>query len=502
MAHYKDTEKGQSLFLTVNLSEQIVPGTFEHTLNHLLDSKIDLSIFDRKYNNELTGAAAIEPRLLLKITLYCYSMGVISSRKIEKLCKENMVVKALAEDIEPHHTTISNFVSGMSGEIEKVFSEVLLVCGSMGLIGGKMFAIDGCRLPSNASKEWSGTKKELRRKYERMKETGRKILQKHRENDSRGEDKEADRKKRRQLAAKAERILAFLESNEERKGAGGKEIQSNITDNESGKIQGPHGVIQGYNGIAVADSKNQIIVAANAYGTVAEGQFLPEMLEKTEANMREVRGKEYPLKGATLLADNAYFSEDNLQEATKKGMEAIIPDEQYRNRDETLKDGVRREGKERFDARYYKYAQKGNYYTCPNGKILKYIGKVTLNRNEGHKYQSNAADCKGCPYAGRCMHSKKKQGKQRTLYIPIPKYKENLAQKMREKIDTPKYKRIYSQRMQIIEPIFSDITYCKGITRFTLRSQRKVMIQWLLYCLVHNIGKCNKAEVVKKPLRG
>jgi hypothetical protein len=50
MAHYKETEKGQGLFLTVNLSEQLVPGTFEHTLNKLIDKKLDLSIFDNKYN--------------------------------------------------------------------------------------------------------------------------------------------------------------------------------------------------------------------------------------------------------------------------------------------------------------------------------------------------------------------------------------------------------------------------------------------------------------------
>ena len=61
MAHYKETEKGQGLFLTVNLSEQIVKGTYEYTLNRLIDKKLDLSIFDRKYNNDMTGAAAIEP---------------------------------------------------------------------------------------------------------------------------------------------------------------------------------------------------------------------------------------------------------------------------------------------------------------------------------------------------------------------------------------------------------------------------------------------------------
>jgi len=172
MAHYKVTEKGQGLFLTVDLSKQLIPGTFEYTLTRLIDNKLDLSIFDRKYNNDYTGAAAIEPRILLKIILYCYSLGIISSRKISKMCENHMVVKALAEDLEPHYTTISNFVTGMSGEIEKVFGQVFLVCDGMGLIKGKMFAIDGCRLPSNASKEWSGTKKELQEKYEKIFEYG------------------------------------------------------------------------------------------------------------------------------------------------------------------------------------------------------------------------------------------------------------------------------------------------------------------------------------------
>ena len=493
MAHYKETEKGQGLFLTVNLTEQIIPGTYEYTLTRLIDNKLDLSIFDRKYNNDYTGAAAIEPRLLLKIILYCYSLGVISSRRIAKMCQNNMVVKALAEDIEPHYTTISNFVSKMSGEIEKVFSEILLVCGGMGLIKGKMFAIDGCRLPSNASKEWSGTKKELKEKYERIKKISKEIIEKHRKNDIIGVD-ESDQKKLERLEKKANRILEFLETHDDKRGSGGEIIKSNITDNESGKIKGPHGVIQGYNGIAVADSKNQIIIAANAYGSVAEGQYFGQMLEKTERSMRAVKGKENPLKGTIMLGDNAFFSEDNLQAAKAKEMEAIIPDEQYRNRDETINDGKRRKGKEKFDARYFKYDKKGNYYICPNGKILTFRTKVKLNRNEGNKYESKVGDCQGCPYRDKCLHSKKKEKKYRTLYIPILKYKENLSQQMREKIDTPKYRKIYSLRMQIIEPVFADITYCKGITRFTLRGQEKVNIQWLLYCMVHNIGKCNKAD--------
>src|SRR5215469_8902312 len=504
MARYKNTDYAQGLIIPVNLSEQIIKGTYEYTLKMLIDEKLDLSIFDRRYINDETGAPAIEPRILLKIILYCYNMGVISSRKIAKLCESHMTVKALAEDTEPHYTTISNFVSGRCEEITKVFTEVLLVCDGLKLLGGKMTAIDGCKLPSNASKEWSGTKEELQGKYEKLKKISLKIVEKHKENDRIGKkETEADMKKLETLDKKASKILEFLKTHEDRIGAGGEIIKSNITDNESGKIHSSHGVIQGYNGLAVADSKNQVILAADAYGTVAEGQYFGEMMEQAESNLQEVTGKSEPLKGTVILADTAHFSEDNLQYAQDKGMEAVIPDQQYRNRDEDLKDGERREGKEKFDARHFEYNEKDDSYTCPNGKTLSYKRTVTLNRSEGKHYESTASDCAGCPFFDQCIRTKKKgagkkQKKYRTLYIPILKYEENLSQKMREKIDTPKYKKIYSDRLGMIEPVFANITYCKGITRFTLRGQKKVSTQWRLYCIVHNIGKCNMAENKKK----
>ena len=79
-------------------------------------------------------------------------------------------------------------------------------------------------------------------------------------------------------------------------------MQSNITDHESAKIQGPHGVIQGYNGLAVADSENQVIGAANVAGAVYEGNLLPDMLDQVQATMQTISGKEEPLEHATVRA--------------------------------------------------------------------------------------------------------------------------------------------------------------------------------------------------------
>jgi len=68
MAHLKDTEKHQGLFLTVNLYEQLLPRTFEWTIDYLIN-EADMSLFEQKYNNDSKGAAAYPPRILLKAIL-------------------------------------------------------------------------------------------------------------------------------------------------------------------------------------------------------------------------------------------------------------------------------------------------------------------------------------------------------------------------------------------------------------------------------------------------
>jgi len=60
---------------------------------------------------------------------------------------------------------------------------------------------------------------------------------------------------------------------------------------------------------------------------------------------------------------------------------------------------------------------------------------------------------------------------------------------MKQKLDTPQGRKTYSKRLGIVEPVFGNIRACKRMDRFTLRGRAKVNIQWMLYCLVHNIGK-------------
>ncbi len=270
MARYKHYDYSQGKFIPISFDKQILPGTFEHTLHYLIDNEIDLSIFDLRYQNDDMGAPAYDPAILLKIVLYAYSRGITSSRKIEQCCRENVVFMALSADTQPHFTTIADFISSLDQEIIKLFLEVLLICDEMGLIGKEMFAVDGCKLPSNASKEWSGTKAELSKKKEKMEKVIRHIITKHREMDKTEADKaiiDQEAQYAATLKEKVKKIKTWLNDNDDKPGKTGKPRKSNVTDNESAKMKTSKGVIQGYDGVAMVDSKHQVVVHAAAFGT-------------------------------------------------------------------------------------------------------------------------------------------------------------------------------------------------------------------------------------------
>jgi transposase len=175
MARYKHYDYGQMKMLPVSFAAQILPGTFEHTLARLVDEEFDLEVFEVRYRNDETGAPAYDPAILLKVILFAYSRGVTRSREIERLCRENVVFMALSADSQPHFTTIAGFIASLDGEIVTIFRNVLLVCDEAGLIGREMFAVDGVKMPSNASKSWSGTREDFGKKVQKMERAVRAI---------------------------------------------------------------------------------------------------------------------------------------------------------------------------------------------------------------------------------------------------------------------------------------------------------------------------------------
>jgi transposase len=507
MARFKHTDNSQGLFLTVSLSEQLLPGTFEWTIDYLIN-RIDLSLFEQNYHNDEKGAAAYPPKVLLKTVLYCYSKGIISSRKIEMACRENIIAKALAEGCEPDHGTIAGFISSNNEAVKDLFARVLLQCSQLKLITGEMFAIDGLKLPSNASKEWSGTISELSKKRDKLEKYIERLVLQHRKLDhdesankklsqykkTMGDNDTRREKSIQRLEKKLKKLNTYLETAKPKMGTR-HEIQTNITDAQSARIKSPHGYIQGYNGVAIADSANQVIICAQAIGCGPEAGSFPQMLGSLEENMKLATGKKVPLKKSLVEGDTGFFSEDNLQEAKKRKVEVLIPDHQFRQRDpyfaEKKKEKVPK--KERFKRDDFAYNKKKDIFVCPAGNTLEYKCAVKLHGNTGKRYHAKIGDCRSCHLRDKCINVRTGCKKTvRTLYIADQKYKENLSEKMKNKIDKPVYRELYSRRMQIIEPVFSNIAYCKGMDRFTLRTQEKVKIQWQLVRIAHNLWKCVK----------
>ncbi len=208
------------MLLPVCLEDQLLPGTLEFAIHTLVETRLDTSGFEQQYRNDETGRAAYDPKMLLKIVWLGYSRGLISSRKIEQACRENVVFIALACGQQPDHSTIATFVSSMKAEILPLFRDVLVVCQEMDLLVGTFFALDGLKLPSNASKEWRGTRSELHRKKERVEAKVKELLAEHVQEDNRddppsgpGGGKNREQQVQR-LQKQAKRLEKWLKDND------------------------------------------------------------------------------------------------------------------------------------------------------------------------------------------------------------------------------------------------------------------------------------------------
>jgi transposase len=509
MARYKHIDAPEEVplgdtsprFLVVDLERQLLPGTSEHALNYLVDHELDLTRFDARYKNDLTGASAYPPAMLLKVVLFAYSRGIISSRDIERACREHVTFIALSGDTAPHFTTFAAFVSTLDGEIGPLFKDILLICDRMGLIGREMFAIDGVKLPSNASKAKSGTRADFQRQADKMEAAARAMLARHRENDALAVEPTLAEKETRQverLEREAAQLRQWLtEHPEDRKGAKGKVIKSNRTDPESAKMATSKGVIQGFTGVAAVDDRRQIIVDAQAHGTGSEQALLMPVVEATA-----------PLctPDTLITADAGYHSDANLKALAEQNRPALIADNQMRKRDERFKDQAKykqapdplydkahpKKGARHYLPKDFDYDPEAGTCICPAGKRL-YPNGANCNHN-GHlavKFQGALRDCGPCTLRDKCLRKPEvtKTRQVSFFYGKTTCATGSYTERMKRAIDSERGRRLYGGRFATVEPVFANIRHNKGLNRFTLRGQTKVDTQWKLYCLVHNIEK-------------
>ena len=493
MAKFKPCNEDQLVMLPISLQDQLVPGTLEHTISQLVDKHIDLSVFDARYNNDETGATAIHPKILLKVILLAYARGMISSRQIERACQENIIFIALSYGYAPDHSTIAQFITSMQSEIQILFSNILLVCEELGLLDGTHFSLDGVKLSANVSKEWSGTFDELKHKRDKLQEKLQRVMAEHAQADQQPElEEERQKKRERRFQLQVERLNRFLQQQEPKRGSDGKEIQSNVIDNESVKMPSSHGVVQGYNAQALVDSKHQVILAAEAFSSQDHENLAP-MLEGAKKNLGAIGKDETYFQGKQLTADSNYHSYTALVTCQDEQIDAYIPDVQFRKRDPRFADQQRFKQlpaakSSLFSSSDFSFVSTKQVYLCPAGKELTCHARNQTNRYRTYDvYRARTQDCAACSVKARCLS--KPTTSRRYLSVQVDTQQPNPIDEMKAKIDTEPGKQIYARRLGIVEPVFANICVHKRMNRFTLRTKRKVDVQWRLFALVHNIGK-------------
>jgi len=511
MAKYIPYDYNQTSMVVINFQDQIQLGTFEHAVHYLVDNNLDLSCFDDTFKNDENGRPAYDPAILLKIILFAYSKGITSSREIEWCCQSNIIFKALSCDSVPHFTTIASFVSGYPESIESVFEQVLLVCHEEGLLGNELFAIDGCKLPSDAAKTWSGTHKELHNKRVKLKRLIRHHMDKHQKLDVLDSDESLQAQRIKQsidtLNKASDKIKKFLSESEPRIGKGRRksEVKSNITDNESAKMTTSKGTIQGYNGVATVDGKHQIVVDAQAFGAGPEQQTLKPVIERIKQRFNDINICSNIFDTDLILtADTGFSDEANMRYLHEENINGYIPDNKFRSRDPKFANQKKKYPRaSRATGKYTATIPASEFNfdpvtlscKCPAGKMLHLCGirRDAQGRDKAH-FVGRLKQCRGCELTRKCMKNpeavNRRNGVGRQVTFSVNQKSEpNYTDWMKHRVDSDRGKQIYSHRMSVVEPVFGNICINKRLQRFSLRTKKKVDAQWKLFCLIQNIEK-------------
>jgi transposase len=386
------------------------------------------------------GGALYDPRMMLTLMIYAYSMGTRSSRRIEQLCERDIAFRLICANLKPDHTSIARFRQRHEQAIAGVFRDVLIICREAKMTKAGVIAIDGTKLAGNTSLGANRTEVGLEEEIARIlgeakaKDAEEDGLFGEKRGDELPPDLQTaqDRKRRidecleqvrRKKAAEQAKKDEMARRREEAEAAGkklrgrkpkekapDKEPKANVTDPESRTMKNPKGFLQGYNAQAAA-TKDQIIVAAEVTQDQNDQHQLHPMVEKVIDNLKAAGEKKLP---KVALADAGYANETDLGKPLPEGVEGVVA---------TLKSSQ----------------ERSLNSPAPKGRISK---------------------------------------------------KASATERMARKTRTKRGKALYKLRGQIIEPVFGQLkSGQQKLDRFSRRGRDACDSEWKLICAVHNLRK-------------
>ena len=325
----------QNLLLPASLREWLPDDHLSYFVSDVVD-QLDLSAIERVYEEEDRGQPPYHPRMMTKILLYGYCVGVFSSRRIQKRLVEDVAFRVLAAGNQPDFRTIADFRKLHLKALEELFQQMLRLTLETGMMKLGRVALDGSKVKGNASKHKAMSYGRMKETEKRLREEVRKLLNQaeaaDQEEDSRyGRDRRGDelpeelQRRETRIARIREAKRALEERAREQAKSKGKDpeeaqptkkAQYNFTDPESRMLKGSDGFLQGYNTQIAVEPVFQLIVGQRVTQAANDKQQMVPLVEAIE----EQSGQ----KPEGVLADNGYCSDENLKYLARKRMEGFV----------------------------------------------------------------------------------------------------------------------------------------------------------------------------------
>jgi transposase len=325
----------QNLLLPASLREWLPDDHLSYFVSDVVD-QLDLSAIESVYEGEERGQPPYHPRMMTKILLYGYCVGVFSSRKIQKRLVEDIAFRVLAAGNQPDFRTISDFRKLHLKALEELFQQMLRLTLETGMMKLGRVAVDGSKVKGNASKHKAMSYGRMKETEKRLREEVRKLLKQaeaaDQEEDSRyGRDRRGDelpeelQRRETRIARIREAKHALEERAREQAQSKGKDpeeaqptkkAQYNFTDPASRMLKGSDGFVQGYNTQIAVEPVFQLIVGQRVTQAANDKQQMVPLVEAIE----EQSGQ----KPEGVLADNGYCSDENLKYLARKRMEGFV----------------------------------------------------------------------------------------------------------------------------------------------------------------------------------
>ncbi len=325
----------QDLLLPPSLRDWLPENHLAYFVSDVVD-QLDLSRIESVYEEEERGQPPYHPRMMAKILIYAYCVGVFSSRKMQRRLVEDVAFRVLAAGNQPDFRTLSDFRKLHLKTLEELFQQVLRITLATGTMKLGRVALDGSKVQANASKHKAMSYARMQETEKRLREQVRRLLEQaeaiDEEEDARyGRDRRGDelpaelarretriQKIREAKRALEERARAEAESKDQppEEGKPKPKDQFNFTDPESRIMKGPDRFLQAYNTQIAVEPDFQLIVGQ----TVTQAENDKQQLEPLLETIRRQSGQ----KPKEILADSGYCSENNLQYLAKKRIAGFV----------------------------------------------------------------------------------------------------------------------------------------------------------------------------------